>query len=1408
MALSNARWKRFAESRFPHEREALEFLAHDLPDSDPSLLYTNFEFIADDGSVNEVDALVITRAGVFLIEIKSRGGVVRGNRHNWDWEKDGHTLTIDSPLILANAKSRKLADLIGRQRPFRSERRPWIEPLIFLSAPDISVQLPTSERMRICERQPREKAPGIIPALLQRDYIGSIPAQGVAIDRPLARRVAQALDDAGIRPSQRQRRVGDYILRELIEENPLFAYQDFHAEHATTHAIRRVRLYSVAGPDNASRELVRRAALQEFRILEGLHHPGILDVTDFQEHELGPAILFRREPDEVRFDHFLRQKGASLSLETRLDLSRQIADALRYAHSHRVVHRALSPKSILVVHQDSDKPELRLFNWQAGRLLTSTSSGSSLGRSTTYQPSEFSEESSLVYLAPESVIDPRGRDPMADVFSLGAISFHIFSGSPPAANAAELNQILTDHKGLPLGAALDGATPRLQELVREATSPDLLLRTETASDFLVGIDEVWEELTGPAQESLANPLDAKPGEFLPYGLKVSKRLGGGSSAVALLVERGDQTLVLKVARRIEDNPRVEAEHATLQRLSHPLIVKAGELLRFPEGQSGFLMEYAGKGTLAQELKEVGRLSLEFLQRYGEDLLQVVQYLEEMGVAHRDLKPDNIGIQEYGKLLQKRLKIFDFSLSNAPLEQVRAGTPPYLEPFLQLPSRSRWDTAAERYAAAVILYEMATGTTPRWGDGQSAPHLIDANVTIDSDLFDAPVRDSLFAFFQRAFERDPRVRYDNAAEMHAAWYDLFARAAATPSQGIDELAQSIALETVRSETLISQLGVSTRAQNTLDRLGIFTAQDLAVQLPGRFSSLKGVGNKTRQEIRDLIGRLRLKLPVPPIPDPASLTPVGESSSELPTETQAAPSVDELTSQLIPAETSASGKVLREVMAQFLELDESSSGAPTYPTQTAIAERTNKTRARIGQVLAKARERWRRTPALTIVRNDLAEFIAAEGGVVDIDELAQFLRTSRGSEADDMLSRRRSAAIVRAALEAEKPSESNRFEERRRDGRFLVARSEPPYGEAALDYADALGAVARQMASTDPLPAPVRVQESLRSVPATIPSLRNDRLVRLAAIVADVAVSPRLELYPKGLDPLRALKLAQSAFAGMARVTTDELRARVRERYPDAAELPGRPGLDEMVREAGLPLTWQESEGAYSAPVPPAITTSVSIQHHDTVVSGSAFVPPVEIPAEIEQALQFERLLQAAYNSPSYLVLATEPKLDHLTEALNNISRHFPMAVFHCEREMISALHTEAERVGINSWQTILSADAAPPDSRDGRNLLKLAKRAAQVVMDRLRQRKESTVVIYPGLLARYGQLNLLADLESSLGAHSLWLLVGSEGRGNPPSSEKQAIPARPSQWAWIPEKWLDNDFRKYRSGSQPSRGKGL
>ena len=65
------------------------FVRQRFPEHEPYRAWCNFEFIADDGSINEVDLLVFTSMGFFLVEIKSRPGRVFGDAGTWTWETDG-----------------------------------------------------------------------------------------------------------------------------------------------------------------------------------------------------------------------------------------------------------------------------------------------------------------------------------------------------------------------------------------------------------------------------------------------------------------------------------------------------------------------------------------------------------------------------------------------------------------------------------------------------------------------------------------------------------------------------------------------------------------------------------------------------------------------------------------------------------------------------------------------------------------------------------------------------------------------------------------------------------------------------------------------------------------------------------------------------------------------------------------------------------------------------------------------------------------------------------------------------------------------------------------------------------------------------------------------------------------------
>ena len=84
------------------------------------------------------------------------------------------------------------------------------------------------------------------------------------------------------------------------------------------------------------------------------------------------------------------------------------------------------------------------------------------------------------------------------------------------------------------------------------------------------------------------------------------------------------------------------------------------------------MRRAGAETLADRLVKEGRLHVDLLQRFGEDLLDVVRFLEEQGIPHRDIKPGNIAVGKVGRGDKLHLVLFDFSLSRTPLDNIRAG----------------------------------------------------------------------------------------------------------------------------------------------------------------------------------------------------------------------------------------------------------------------------------------------------------------------------------------------------------------------------------------------------------------------------------------------------------------------------------------------------------------------------------------------------------------------------------------------------------------------------------------------------------------------------------------------------------------------------------------------------------------
>lgn len=332
---------------------------------------------------------------------------------------------------------------------------------------------------------------------------------------------------------------------------------------------RRVRIYLYQRQtDDETRESVRRAAQREYRAGRGIEHPGLLVPDDLQEHDLGPALLIRQHPQAVRLDHWLVRNEKALDLPTRVGLVRQLAEAVGYAHQQRLVHRALSPRAV-VVEPREEGPRLKVGEWQAAARGLSSSRSEHRVEPTSHV-GQHVEAAAQAYLAPEFT-QPADGTTAIDVFELGASSYLLLTGKPPAQTRTELFERLRVEDGLRPYAVDDSIPPDLDLLVALATCPTVTQRPDDVDQFLALLTQAEEASRGSIHPPTElDPLDAQAAQELPEGYQVIRPLGTGSTARACDVgERRPGTRAQGAARGRGD-PARDGEHrgAVVERRRH------------------------------------------------------------------------------------------------------------------------------------------------------------------------------------------------------------------------------------------------------------------------------------------------------------------------------------------------------------------------------------------------------------------------------------------------------------------------------------------------------------------------------------------------------------------------------------------------------------------------------------------------------------------------------------------------------------------------------------------------------------------------------------------------------------------------------------------------------------------------
>ncbi|NYG54948.1 BREX system serine/threonine kinase PglW [Nocardioides perillae] len=1350
MRADSGRWTEIAPSRFPHEREGLEHVRAELPDAAPYHAWSNFEFVALDGTPHEVDLLVLGPAGFHLVELKAWSGRIEldpmGGEHDWleHVPGRGRPLQRRSPLGLTRLKAQSFRSWLERHARGTATGVPFVHESLFLHGPGVDCRLPQHLKARVFGR---EDAAGNRLGRIVLDRLAMPPNRGAGVSESQARGLVRLLERAGLRRPAQPPRVGQWRL----EAEPLDAgwgWQDTLAVHdAFTDERVRVRRWFVPPGTSAHDEVaVRQAAEREFRMLRGLDHPGLVTPTEYLEVEGAvAALVFPHDPGAVELGSWLAGAGRQAGLDRRLDLVRAFSEVVRYAHDHGLVHRGLRPKAVLVSADEA----VRVKDWQAaGRAEAGTATATTHARDLL----EHDHAASL-YAAPEALLGAAGDRRVSDVFSVGAIAYEVLTGVAPAAHPDQLRQRLSRDGGLDVAAVLDGAPETLVDLLREATAPVVADRLPSIDDLIAGLDLVLEELTAPDEEPrlAVDPLDAAPGDELEGGLVVVRALGEGATSKAMLVRRADGTqAVLKAARDHSRSGRLVEEAASLRRLP-----EASQLVRLLDGplevggRTCLLLDVAGERSLAHHLGR-GRLTLDQLRRWGRDLLEVLAVLERAGTFHRDVKPANLGVRTRSTDGQPHLVLYDFSLAAVPATDLAAGTAGYRDPFLGPPARLAYDAAAELFSGAVTLHEMATGALPVWGDGITPAALQDGEVVLHRAAFDQVVADGLLAFFRRALARDVERRFDNADDMLQAWERIFVdaerqQATRTP----DEEAAAATLTTP-----LATSGLSPQAVSALEQHGVATVGDLVTLSAFDLARTPGATQSTKDE---LVRRARQWR--------ATLT-----SDSTPT----AASVDAVLQQVLPEGDDVAARAVRLVLGQVDEV--TGAGPLAWPTAAVLRNELGADRS----VVADAWSRFLPTVAdsrlVQEVRDQVFDLVAGLGGVATADEVAQRLLERRGSHAGGEQRHAQGLALVRVAVESA-PGKAVV----RRAGDVLLVTADTQLdltaADDALEAAARLGRSAQDLCQGDALAAPATVVEVLRAVVTGTPleDLPEVRLRELAAAAGGIAVSARGELYPRGMSAVRALRLSAGALVpGSGGLHPRTIQQRVRARFPEAQAVPDRPRLTDLLEEAGVALTW--GGDAYVAPA--SLGTSRSSVTASSHHAGSA-------PEDVRTV---DARLRRSIDERGFLALAVPQR--YAGDAVVRLEREHGASRCDVDAWVLEQLHEESRQHGVG-WGFILRTDARSLPDPDRVQLDGIVRRVASNLEEHVRHQAGPVLLVGAGLLARHRCVDLLEPLASLATArsHAVWLLAPQPSAAPTPTLDGAAVPlASPTQWLALPSRW--------------------
>ncbi|MCD5401678.1 protein kinase [candidate division NPL-UPA2 bacterium] len=736
-------------SLFQHEKKAIEIISNGIKQL--GRLTSNI-FLYDSQSNNyyEYDIILVTQAGIYVVELKHWSGDIQIAPYNWvinktHYRSDPHRNNILKCKILKGFY----------QHHFKTYPNLWVESVVVLTNTEAMVEgaaSPGNAAKQDKHNLTFSSIEDFIMYLKRKSDIFKGKKSQYLLNEQQIDAIINYFNSLNKPKQGIKYNIPGYETVEYISQRPDSIELIARPVGIRARGLNRFRIFRI--PQQITAEEKQRFVKKAYNTLNAISqiedNPYIQKVW-VMRNEDGDIIEGSEWSEAGTLHDLIRARNAIFSREEALAICRGIAFALEKVHQVDIIHRALKPRNVLIANNIP-----RLINFDLAYQIEEN-------RLTVIaDPTSIKDDG---YVAPE-ILGGWDIDEGTDFFSLGVIVYELLAGCRAFSSVRRF--------------IAEGGRLKKQDIQRlkEKEVPDGIIKAVTgmvlgdrkkrlkkARDIIVAFSKGINGQDEKTKVITLNP-QLQPGSTYDV-YEIIELLGAGRETQIYKAKtiRGKQ-VVLKLFNRDVLREKIFGEAEITSNVESIYVVGCDNKLGYWKNDRYFLvLDYIDGESMRNLIDKQERPDIDFFKTIALCLMEAVKAFHEYKedgnakpLVHSDIKPGNILITNK----DKKVVLLDCGIAGEPRIDIFQGSIGYVPPDSIIGTDMQFSQQGDVFALGVTLWEWLFGEKPY--DSPVVGDIPDVPTTFDSSA----IPENIYTCLARAVATEASKRFASISEMQKAF----------------------------------------------------------------------------------------------------------------------------------------------------------------------------------------------------------------------------------------------------------------------------------------------------------------------------------------------------------------------------------------------------------------------------------------------------------------------------------------------------------------------------------------------------------------------------------------------------------------------------------------------------------------